>query len=338
MTFLLPPDSGEKIALSITVLLAYSVFMLLIAENIPATSETVPLIGIYLTFTMGFTFLSIVFTVIVLHLHHASHYAPRVSRRVYSFLTLVVAGSVGMKNIVERFEMSQRLSAAMPKSPQAPVQNSTPASNQLVKADCLTVNSEINFRNDSLSSTCTTAAAYYCSEVKDYADLYDASVTAPCLSRFDENCDIDAVGKQMKASRKSNRSAVAISQDRNNTNNKNYSKKKKNFDNNTKNTYNNNSNNIETVTVRRTILIDNNTDLKERVETSMAQIFEEAEPMMCIINEWKLVALIVDRVLFWVFTVLTVVSSIFLLVIIPVLKNMNFITPFTQYEVTKDLD
>ena len=45
--FWLPPDSGEKITLGITVLLAFSVFMLLIAESMPATSEFVPLIGQY---------------------------------------------------------------------------------------------------------------------------------------------------------------------------------------------------------------------------------------------------------------------------------------------------
>ena len=45
--FWLPPDSGEKITLGITVLLAFSVFMLLIAESMPATSEFVPLIGKY---------------------------------------------------------------------------------------------------------------------------------------------------------------------------------------------------------------------------------------------------------------------------------------------------
>ena len=43
--FLLPPDSGEKVTLGLTVLLAFSVFMLLIAENMPATSEYIPLIG-----------------------------------------------------------------------------------------------------------------------------------------------------------------------------------------------------------------------------------------------------------------------------------------------------
>ncbi|KAF8564716.1 hypothetical protein P879_06761 [Paragonimus westermani] len=45
ISFWLPPDSGEKITLGITVLLAFSVFMLLIAEKMPATSEFVPLIG-----------------------------------------------------------------------------------------------------------------------------------------------------------------------------------------------------------------------------------------------------------------------------------------------------
>ena len=44
-SFLLPAASGEKISLGLTVLLAFSVFMLLIAETMPATSEFVPLIG-----------------------------------------------------------------------------------------------------------------------------------------------------------------------------------------------------------------------------------------------------------------------------------------------------
>lgn len=43
--FLLPPESGEKVTLGLTVLLAFSVFMLLIAENMPPTSEYIPLIG-----------------------------------------------------------------------------------------------------------------------------------------------------------------------------------------------------------------------------------------------------------------------------------------------------
>ncbi|XP_061625913.1 neuronal acetylcholine receptor subunit alpha-7-like isoform X7 [Phyllopteryx taeniolatus] len=45
LVFLLPADSGEKISLGITVLLSLTVFMLLVAEIMPATSDSVPLIG-----------------------------------------------------------------------------------------------------------------------------------------------------------------------------------------------------------------------------------------------------------------------------------------------------
>uniref|UniRef100_A0A914UYR0 Uncharacterized protein n=1 Tax=Plectus sambesii TaxID=2011161 RepID=A0A914UYR0_9BILA len=45
LVFCLPPDSGEKIALGITVLLAFSVFVLAIAEKMPETSDSMPLIG-----------------------------------------------------------------------------------------------------------------------------------------------------------------------------------------------------------------------------------------------------------------------------------------------------
>lgn len=47
LTFWLPSDAGEKITLNITVLLSYSVFMLVVAESMPQTSEFVPLIGLY---------------------------------------------------------------------------------------------------------------------------------------------------------------------------------------------------------------------------------------------------------------------------------------------------
>jgi hypothetical protein len=47
MQFMLPSESGEKVTLGLTVLLAYSVFSFNIAESMPETSEVIPLIGIY---------------------------------------------------------------------------------------------------------------------------------------------------------------------------------------------------------------------------------------------------------------------------------------------------
>ncbi|KAL8562669.1 hypothetical protein ACOMHN_011240 [Nucella lapillus] len=65
LVFWVDPDSGEKMNLGMTVLLAFSVFMLLMAENMPATSTSVPVIGIYLTCVMAMTSISVLLAVVV---------------------------------------------------------------------------------------------------------------------------------------------------------------------------------------------------------------------------------------------------------------------------------
>ncbi|CAH1795983.1 unnamed protein product [Owenia fusiformis] len=101
--FWLPPDSGEKITLGITVLLAFSVFMLLIAESMPATSEFVPLIGIYLTTTMAMTSLSIVLTVFVLQLHHVGPQQRPVPRWMRCIVFDVIARLLFMRRRVRHY-------------------------------------------------------------------------------------------------------------------------------------------------------------------------------------------------------------------------------------------
>lgn len=46
-SFFLPSDHGERVSLVITVLLANSVYMLIVSSSLPQTSDGVPLIGIY---------------------------------------------------------------------------------------------------------------------------------------------------------------------------------------------------------------------------------------------------------------------------------------------------
>ena len=45
--FTLPPESGERMVMGVTILLSLAVFYLLASTHIPETSEVVPLIGRY---------------------------------------------------------------------------------------------------------------------------------------------------------------------------------------------------------------------------------------------------------------------------------------------------
>jgi len=44
------------------------------------------------------------------------------------------------------------------------------------------------------------------------------------------------------------------------------------------------------------------------------------------LDEWKLMAYILDRFFFWIFAFLTILFSVVLLFVIPLLKNLGYIT------------
>ncbi|KAI6079957.1 Neuronal acetylcholine receptor subunit alpha-10 isoform X1 [Aix galericulata] len=67
--FYLPADSGEKVSLGVTVLLALTVFQLLVAESMPP-SESVPLIGKYYIATMTMIAASTALTIFIMNVHH----------------------------------------------------------------------------------------------------------------------------------------------------------------------------------------------------------------------------------------------------------------------------
>ncbi|CAH1252484.1 CHRNB2 [Branchiostoma lanceolatum] len=69
LVFYLPVDCGEKVGLCINILLALVVFLLLIADIIPATSMDIPLIGRYLMFTMIFVTVETVTSIYVSNIH-----------------------------------------------------------------------------------------------------------------------------------------------------------------------------------------------------------------------------------------------------------------------------
>jgi hypothetical protein len=83
--------------------------MLLIAESMPATSEMVPLIEIYLTIVMALTSLSIVLTVYVLQLHHSDPVVIPIPHSFKYSLVRYIAPVIGMKRIVQIYAEEHHL-------------------------------------------------------------------------------------------------------------------------------------------------------------------------------------------------------------------------------------
>ncbi|XP_052065626.1 neuronal acetylcholine receptor subunit alpha-6-like [Mytilus californianus] len=74
--FLLPPDSGERVSYAITVLLAISVFLTLIGNHLPKTSEPMSLLGYFLIFDLVFSSLTCLSTMICLRLQFRNKNHP----------------------------------------------------------------------------------------------------------------------------------------------------------------------------------------------------------------------------------------------------------------------
>uniref|UniRef100_A0A1I8GA85 Neur_chan_LBD domain-containing protein n=1 Tax=Macrostomum lignano TaxID=282301 RepID=A0A1I8GA85_9PLAT len=74
--FFLPIESGEKVNLEITVLLALVVFLLMVSENMPPTPDAVPVVGLLFSVTMVMVALAVVMAVTVTFVFFAQPHTP----------------------------------------------------------------------------------------------------------------------------------------------------------------------------------------------------------------------------------------------------------------------
>ena len=71
LNFIMPPDSGERISFCITILLSMSVYLLILSNSLPETSDDFAILGVYYMMTMVLIAFSLVSTVVVLRCHFA---------------------------------------------------------------------------------------------------------------------------------------------------------------------------------------------------------------------------------------------------------------------------
>ena len=91
--FFLPPESGERITLSITVLLAMAVFLQLVGESLPRNSETVPLLAKFYITIMAEISISLMLTCWVLNIHY--HGSENTAKEVPLWARIIVLQWLG---------------------------------------------------------------------------------------------------------------------------------------------------------------------------------------------------------------------------------------------------
>ena len=70
--FFLPPESGERISLTITILLALAVFLELVSDSLPRNSDTIPVLAIFFIVMMAETVFSLMTTCVILVIQYQS--------------------------------------------------------------------------------------------------------------------------------------------------------------------------------------------------------------------------------------------------------------------------
>jgi len=123
--FTLPPDAGEKLTLGVTVMLSLTVFMNIVSELMPITSDAVPLIGTYFNFIMGMVASSVVLTVLVLNYHHRTpetHDMPPWAKKVLlQWLPWLLRYNRPSRKITRKsIQMENRLAAKCCSGPPSP--------------------------------------------------------------------------------------------------------------------------------------------------------------------------------------------------------------------------
>ncbi|KAK2156056.1 hypothetical protein LSH36_223g04042 [Paralvinella palmiformis] len=266
LVFCLPPESSEKVTMGITVLLAFSVFLLRMGEDLPETSEFIPLLSIYLTIVMSMTSVSVILTVFVLNLHYSNPNQKRVPR--------------WLRKIFVRHKGNRRPLFDADKEYYTDVDVDTDDVD-----DYYTESADRHFvKNASLRLTIESLA-------KDLKEDLDEDNT-------------QSIFNELSPSSKENEWTTNCRRPDNSDD-----RRQRRVD------VQPSTNNVGTPTAN----LRTSEQILEALKTVIRR-YERDDIQEFIVHEWRQVAVGVDRILFWIFLVGTVTSTIMILVVSPLTK------------------
>ncbi|KAM8927955.1 5-hydroxytryptamine receptor 3A-like [Pelodytes ibericus] len=91
--YYLPAESGERISFKITLLLGYSVFLIIVADTLPSSTVGTPLIDVYFIVCMALLLVSLmesIFIVRIVHKQHLHHLPEWLKKLVLEKITILL--------------------------------------------------------------------------------------------------------------------------------------------------------------------------------------------------------------------------------------------------------
>ncbi|XP_075404762.1 neuronal acetylcholine receptor subunit alpha-10 [Tenrec ecaudatus] len=157
LAFHLPADSGEKVSLGVTVLLALTVFQLILAESMPP-AESVPLIGKYYMATMTMVTFSTALTILIMNLHYCGPSARPVPAWARTLLLGHLARGLCVR---ERGEPCGRFRPpeSPPRRPQPPEGEASPLAGPCHELRCLCHQEALLHHVATIANTCRSHRA-----------------------------------------------------------------------------------------------------------------------------------------------------------------------------------
>ncbi|XP_068215647.1 neuronal acetylcholine receptor subunit alpha-10-like [Palaemon carinicauda] len=313
LVFCLPPDSGEKIALGVTVLLAFSVFMLAIAEKMPETSESIPLIGIYLTAVMTITSISIIMTVIVLN----CHYRGPIQREVPPWMKRVFLRS-GKKEKKKNGGTSSGSGGVLSGGPASTFASFARAKRGMLSRGLKRRRTRSSKGGEDSTVTHSHINAHTRVVTTALYDDYANNISKDRVPKSDTICvTVDGVVEEVKEAGPG-KTSYSSTEDLQNLN---IGWRDYNNDNtfrrtNSSSAYSPNLAAIGPSRVQEEIM---------RTLKTLLSRHEREDADKKRLNEWRVIAITVDRILFWIFFIVTTVSSVVFLVILPVVKRSEYV-------------